>query len=624
MEENQKEAITEEKTADITEQNSISDNNTESAGKESTEENYENSEKKVDDVSASNETPAITEAAEADTRLEEPVNVSEHTEEPANAPEDTDEPANAPEDTEEPANASEDTDEPANASEHTEEPVVTDEAEHNDASGVTGQPEIAGVGNQEAYVDKSLAEEAARKSIKRKKAKKICLITGISLLSTAVLAYLAVALWFMFHYNRNTYIDDMDMSFHTTADMRHSMNTFMENYKLTVHLRDNDTHIIRPSDINMRFTPVFDEMDAKHMQNGLLWPLYISKEKRYTTVYEVTYDEALLEQYLSGLDCMQEENMNPAKDAYVVIKDGKAVVVEETHGTVVDYEALKAEICKALNQYQSEIDLNDSSCYLEAAITADSAEIAEIKAEADHYLDMIITYRIDDVTWDLDASTFGSWMHYYNGRWIFSKKKAEIYVEGLAERYNTVGTTRNFRTYHGSTVQETGYRYGWAIDQEAETEGLIAVLQTGESAERTPEFLQTGAAYNSYNDIGDTYIEVDLTNQHVYVTIDGDMVYDTSCVTGCISNGHGTPSGLYEIAYKESPSTLRGEDYESFVNYWMPFNRGIGLHDATWRGSFGGSIYYYDGSHGCVNLPFYAAQTIYSYAYPGMPVICYY
>lgn len=577
MEENQKEAITEEKTADITEQNSISDNNAENAGKESTEENYENSEKKVDDVSASNETPAITEAAEEDTRLEEPVNVSEDTEEPANAPEDTDEPVNASEHTEEPASASEHTDEPANASEHTDEPVVTDEAEHNDASGVTGQPEIAGVGNQEAYVDKSLAEEAARKAIKRKKAKKICLITGISLLSTAVLAYLAVALWFMFHYNRNTYIDDMDMSFHTTADMRHSMNTFMENYKLTVHLRDNDTHIIRPSDINMQFTPVFDEMDAKHMQNGLLWPLYISKEKRYTTVYEVTYDEAL-----------------------------------------------KAEICKALNQYQSEIDLNDSSCYLEAAITADSAEIAEIKAEADHYLDMIITYRIDDVTWDLDASTFGSWMHYYNGRWIFSKKKAEIYVEGLAERYNTVGTTRNFRTYHGNTVQETGYRYGWAIDQEAETEGLIAVLQTGESAERTPEFLQTGAAYNSYNDIGDTYIEVDLTNQHVYVTIDGDMVYDTSCVTGCISNGHGTPSGLYEIAYKESPSTLRGEDYESFVNYWMPFNRGIGLHDATWRGSFGGSIYYYDGSHGCVNLPFYAAQTIYSYAYPGMPVICYY
>ena len=69
--------------------------------------------------------------------------------------------------------------------------------------------------------------------------------------------------------------------------------------------------------------------------------------------------------------------------------------------------------------------------------------------------------------------------------------------------------------------------------------------------------------------------------------------------------------------------TLKGADYESPVTYWMPFNGGIGLHDATWRSRFGGSIYYYSGSHGCVNLPYSAAADIYSIVEAGMPVVCY-
>ena len=40
------------------------------------------------------------------------------------------------------------------------------------------------------------------------------------------------------------------------------------------------------------------------------------------------------------------------------------------------------------------------------------------------------------------------------------------------------------------------------------------------------------------------------------------------------------------------------------MNYWMPFlGNAYGLHDASWRSRFGGSIYSYAGSHGCINLP---------------------
>jgi lipoprotein-anchoring transpeptidase ErfK/SrfK len=56
----------------------------------------------------------------------------------------------------------------------------------------------------------------------------------------------------------------------------------------------------------------------------------------------------------------------------------------------------------------------------------------------------------------------------------------------------------------------------------------------------------------------------------------------------------------------------------------MPFNGGIGIHDATWRRKFGGDIYKRDGSHGCINCPLSLAKTIYENIDVGTPIICYY
>ena len=316
--------------------------------------------------------------------------------------------------------------------------------------------------------------------------------------------------------------------------------------------------------------------------------------------------------------------MEKPKDAYVAVDKSEAVIIPETEGRYLDTDKVHEVIETALEQVKATTDLDKEACYENAEITADSKEIADRKKALETYLTVQIDYSIDRVSWTLDASTFGSWLYYDNGKWKFKKKSVQAYVRQLAETYDTVGTTRTFQTYTGRYVEETGNRYGWAIDVEAETKGLREALASGKSQERTPEFSQTGAAYNKYGDIGYSYVEVDLSNQHVYLIIDGKLVEDSPCVTGCVKKGHGTPDGLYSITYKESPSVLRGEDYETKVNFWMPFNRGIGLHDATWRDKFGGDIYYSGGSHGCVNLPYQKAAVIYENIYAGMPVICYY
>jgi lipoprotein-anchoring transpeptidase ErfK/SrfK len=82
-------------------------------------------------------------------------------------------------------------------------------------------------------------------------------------------------------------------------------------------------------------------------------------------------------------------------------------------------------------------------------------------------------------------------------------------------------------------------------------------------------------------------------------------------------------TGTFLLNYKQKDVTLTGPGYEAGVTYWMPFYGNIGLHDASWRSSFGGQIYKTRGSHGCVNAPKYLAKIIFEYIEEGTPIICY-
>ena len=110
----------------------------------------------------------------------------------------------------------------------------------------------------------------------------------------------------------------------------------------------------------------------------------------------------------------------------------------------------------------------------------------------------------------------------------------------------------------------------------------------------------------------------------MYFYYQGELFLETDFVSGDVATGHATPEGIFAVTYKQKNRVLRGPDYESFVYYWMPFYGGYGMHDATWRRTFGGSIYLNNGSHGCVNLPKKIAAKIYDCVETGFPVICYY
>ena len=134
------------------------------------------------------------------------------------------------------------------------------------------------------------------------------------------------------------------------------------------------------------------------------------------------------------------------------------------------------------------------------------------------------------------------------------------------------------------------------------------------------------------DDIGNTYVEVDLGNQHLWYYKEGTLIMDTDFVSGTYTvSDRRTPSGTYSLMYKQKDQVLRGTrradgtyEYESPVKYWMPFVYGQGLHDASWQSAFGGNRYKTGhGSHGCINLPEDQAALIYNTIDGGYPIIIY-
>ena len=147
---------------------------------------------------------------------------------------------------------------------------------------------------------------------------------------------------------------------------------------------------------------------------------------------------------------------------------------------------------------------------------------------------------------------------------------------------------------------------------------------TRENIDKEPVYSSKGAQKGS-DDIGNSYVEIDLTNQHLYLFQNGSIVLETDFVSGNMSKADCvTPPGVFGLTYKTRNAILRGANYETPVNYWMPFNGGIGLHDASWRSSFGGTIYIYSGSHGCINLPGKKAAKIYEMIDKETPIVCVY
>lgn len=354
-------------------------------------------------------------------------------------------------------------------------------------------------------------------------------------------------------------------------------------------------------------------------------------DNKYKTDMVSSFQSERLEQSIQALDCITGNGATAAADARISdYAEGEAfTVIPEIQGNQVDPEKAAEAIRAAVHTGAMEVDLEALGCYIEPRIYSGDETLKALCDTMNQCREMEITYAIGEESQVLPAVEICSWITGASeGQIQVDREKAGAWIGNLAAQYDTAGKTRQFSTVSGRIAEVTG-PYGWKIDQAAETDALIAMIRSGQSQTREPQYAST-AAVRGEQDWGSTYAEVDLTGQHVYLVKDGAVIWDAPCVTGNISKKYDTPPGIFPLTYKQKDKVLRGAkradgtyEYESPVSFWMPFNGGIGFHDANWRSSFGGEIYKTGGSHGCINLPPDRVPAFYEQVYKGMPVICY-
>ena len=351
---------------------------------------------------------------------------------------------------------------------------------------------------------------------------------------------------------------------------------------------------------------------------------------RYTVDAELKYDEAALRALLENMAFVK--NASPTSDAYITpYEEGKAFsIVPEVQGTEIDMDKLMAAVKDALNSQTRLLKVENLDCYKTIQVTADNADLNQMCANLNRYKDINITYVFGDQQEILPGLEAVKWIDGVSGSTVqVNQQKVAEYVKYLADKYDTYGKPHTFTSTSGRQVSVNG-DYGWQINQAEEAVALTRMVQNGTNQTREPAYSRT-AASRTGNDFGTTYVEVDMGLQHIYMYENGTLIAEAPIVTGNVAKGWTTPEGLYTLYYKERDRVLRGPkradgtySYESPVSYWMPFNGGIGLHDASWRGKFGGEIYKNNGSHGCINIPPKTAAVIYEHVYKGIPILCFY
>ena len=353
-------------------------------------------------------------------------------------------------------------------------------------------------------------------------------------------------------------------------------------------------------------------------------------EHRYTVDAVLKYDEAALRALLENMAFVK--NASPTSDAYITpYEEGKAFsIVPEVQGTEIDMDKLMAAVKEALNSQTQLLKVENLDCYKTVQITSDNADLNQMCANLNRYKDINITYVFGDQQEILPGLEAVKWIDGVSGSTVqVNQQKVAEYVKYLADKYDTYGKPHTFTSTSGRQVSVNG-DYGWQINQAEEAVALTRMVQNGTNQTREPAYSRT-AASRTGNDFGTTYVEVDMGLQHIYMYENGTLIAEAPIVTGNVSRGWTTPEGLYTLYYKERDRVLRGPkradgtySYESPVSYCMPFNGGIGLHDANWRGKFGGEIYKNNGSHGCINIPPKTAAVIFEHAYKGIPILCFY
>ena len=409
----------------------------------------------------------------------------------------------------------------------------------------------------------------------------------------------------------------------------------VEDYRIALSFRGDITDTLEGNDIHYAYVSDGHVAEIQREQNPFLWFKGYFQTFEYEVAENISFSEEELKENLMSLEAMKSENMEAPVNAYSTFQNGHFEIIPEVEGTTIDTDKMFEAVKLAVSESKTDLSAEECDVYVQPEIRQDNEALVADVEDLNSVMTASIIYQLPSGEEVLNGNILREWLtkgedgHYVKDEAVIKEKVTE-YVNDLADRIDTVGKERPFTTTSGKEITVGGGTYGWKINRTKEIAELLKNIMNNEQLAREPEYSSREVTTENQG-FGDTYVEIDLSDQKVYYYENGEVVVEADCVSGKMTRSRYTPEGIFTLTFKQKNRTLRGRalgdgtyEYESFVNFWMPFNGGIGLHDAPWRGSFGGDIYIYSGSHGCINLPYKKAQAIYERITKDVPILCFY
>ena len=450
------------------------------------------------------------------------------------------------------------------------------------------------------------------------------------LISQLAVLYIGLAFYYRNAFEYGTWINHI---YCTGKNIEEVNQELIEQYVydgITIYDKEQNAYRIGADDIQYRYD--FQESLKTYLdgQNAWLWmdSLWTVRETEIRPV--ISYDEEALEQCFEAMPFLTEQEREERR--YEIIRTEQGYELLNERCDVLDVEKARQTVAEAVWNGNTEISLVEAGCYYDMELTEEMQDTKRQWEQLQELQDCHIVYQMGEDLIPIDASVVCNWILLKEdggfalddtGALQLREDAITEFIAKLAEQYDTVGCERQFSTTTRGVITIGGGIYGNKLDQEAETAYLTEAFLNKKEEVHTPVYLQS-AMQQGKDDIGNTYVEIDMGEQMMYFYLNGELQVETPVVTGNTSRRMGTPSGVNYVYLKQTDRILRGEGYASHVNFWMPVKGNIVIHDASWRSKYGGTIYQTNGSHGCINTPYNAMVQIYEMVEVGTPVVMYY
>lgn len=460
--------------------------------------------------------------------------------------------------------------------------------------------------------------------------KGIAIAGSIILLSTAAM-YLGLARYYAGGFSYETWINGIYCTGKSINEVNDELLKQCYYTGLTIIASDGKSYTVPADQVNLSFD--FSEALNLYLerQNPYLWIDNLigdASDKKLEPA--MLYDTDAFERLIDSFSLFDGKSDAGRRLEIAKGETGYYLLDERRH--ILNETKTRKAIRDAFEGREPFLDLEETGCYEDFPLTAQMERDIALWEKLKIYQDCGIVYQFGEESVPIDGSIVcdflmldenGDFVLDDSGELCTDEEKVYAFVDRLCDEYDTVGKARQFKATRGDIVTVEGGTYGNLIDREAEKEYLLTAFLSHKKEVHVPVYTQM-ALQQGKDDIGDTYIEVDMTGQMLYYYQNGELKIETPVVTGNTSLRRGTPSGTNFVYNKERNRILRGADYASPVKYWIPVKGAIGIHDASWRSKYGGEIYKTNGSHGCINTPFNEVSKLYDMVEIGTPCVMFY